>query len=140
MRHAYLPGVAIMFQCEGEYPLQFFFLIFNLKSSAGCAATQNSSQTCGIVTTPRMQAPKQLPLSLRLSSDSSRKILLFSELVVIGVQAESLLASGASGPMSTAEYGLDMARRVPSTTVSTIQGIISAGGGDLGLRTSSMKL
>jgi len=58
----------------------------------------------------------------------------------VGVQAESSLSSGASGPTSAAAYGLDMAGRVASATVSTVSGIIGAGGGGLSLQTSSMKL
>ena len=58
----------------------------------------------------------------------------------VGVQAESLSSSGASGPTSAAAYGLDMAGRVASATVSTVSGIIGAGGGGLSLQTSSMKL
>jgi len=53
----------------------------------------------------------------------------------VGVQAE-----GTSGPTSAAAYGLDMAGRVASATVSTVSGIIGAGGGGLSLQTSSMKL
>ena len=58
----------------------------------------------------------------------------------IGVQAESLLWSGASGPISAAAYGFDMAGRVASATFSTVPGIIGAGCGGLNLQTSSMKL
>ena len=47
----------------------------------------------------------------------------------VGVQAESLLWSGASGPISAAAYGLDMAGRVASATISTVSGIIGAGPG-----------
>ena len=49
----------------------------------------------------------------------------------VGVQAESLLWSGAPGPTSAAAYGLDMAGRVASATVSTVSGIIGAGGGGM---------
>ena len=47
----------------------------------------------------------------------------------VAVQAESLLWSGASGPISAAAYGLDMAGRVASATISTVSGIIGAGPG-----------
>jgi len=57
----------------------------------------------------------------------------------VGVHAESS-SSSASGPTSAAAYGLDMAGRVASATVSTVSGIIGAGGGGLSLQGSSMKL
>jgi hypothetical protein len=55
-----------------------------------------------------------------------------SQMGGIGVQQDS----GTSG----AGYGLDMAGRVASATVSGVVGMIGSGGGGLSLQGSSMKL
>ena len=52
----------------------------------------------------------------------------------IGVQSEASPASSA------AAYGLDMAGRVASATVSGVVGMIGSGGGGLSLHGSTMKL
>ena len=52
----------------------------------------------------------------------------------IGVQSDSSPASSA------AAYGLDMAGRVASATVSGVVGMIGSGGGGLSLQGSTMKL
>jgi len=56
----------------------------------------------------------------------------------IGVQAE--LASGASSTAGAAAYGLDMAGRVASATVSGVAGIMGVAGSGLSVQGSSMKL
>ena len=52
----------------------------------------------------------------------------------IGVQPEASPASSA------AAYGLDMAGRVASATVSGVVGMIGSGGGGLSLHGSTMKV
>lgn len=52
----------------------------------------------------------------------------------IGLQSEASPASSA------AAYGLDMAGRVASATVSGVVGMIGSGGGGLSLHGSTMKL
>jgi hypothetical protein len=57
-----------------------------------------------------------------------------SQMAGIGIQSEASPASSA------AAYGLDMAGRVASATVSGVVGMIGSGGGGLSLQGSTMKL
>ena len=57
----------------------------------------------------------------------------------VGVQAEPSASSTATGAAGAAAYGLDMAGRVASATVSGVVGMIGGGAG-LSLQGSAMKL
>lgn len=58
----------------------------------------------------------------------------------IGVQAELASLSGSSNTAGAAAYGLDMAGRVASATVSGVAGIMGVAGSGLSVQGSSMKL
>ncbi|KAF8968453.1 hypothetical protein BDZ97DRAFT_1902846 [Flammula alnicola] len=62
-----------------------------------------------------------------------------TQMAGVGVQPESSTSLSGSGAAGAAAYGLDMAGRVASATVSGVVGMI-AGGGGLSLHGSSMKL
>lgn len=57
----------------------------------------------------------------------------------VAVHSESISSPSGSGASGAAAYGLDMAGRVASATMSGVVGMI-AGGGGLSLHGSSMKL
>lgn len=58
----------------------------------------------------------------------------------IGVQAELPTLTSASSTAGAAAYGLDMAGRVASATVSGVAGMIGVAGSGLSVQGSSMKL
>ena len=69
----------------------------------------------------------------RLVTERPAVLGVGSQMAGIGVQSEA-------SPSSAAAYGLDMAGRVASATVSGVVGMIGSGGGGLSLHGSSMKL
>lgn len=71
----------------------------------------------------------------RLLSEKPALLGHNSQMWGVGVQAES-----TSGAAAAAAYGLDMAGRVASATVSGVAGIIGVGGIGLSLQASSMKV
>ena len=70
----------------------------------------------------------------RLVTEKPAILGIGSQMGGIGVQSEPSSASSA------AAYGLDMAGRVASATVSGVVGMIGSGGGGLSLQGSAMKL
>ena len=68
-------------------------------------------------------------LITRLATQKPALLGVGGQMGGVAVQAESLLWSGTSGPTSAVAYGLDMAGRVASATISTVSGIIGAGPG-----------
>ena len=70
----------------------------------------------------------------RLVTEKPAVLGVGSQMAGIGVQSE------ASPVSSAAAYGLDMAGRVASATVSGVVGMIGSGGGGLSLQGSAMKL
>ena len=70
----------------------------------------------------------------RLVTEKPAVLGIGSQMAGIGVQSDSSPASSA------AAYGLDMAGRVASATVSGVVGMIGSGGGGLSLQGSTMKL
>lgn len=71
----------------------------------------------------------------RLVSEKPALLGQNSQMWGLGVQADN-----ASGAAAAAAYGLDMAGRVASATVSGVAGIIGVGGIGLSLQASSMKV
>lgn len=63
-----------------------------------------------------------------------------SQMAGVGVQFDSSTSSGTSGAAGAAAYGLDMAGRVASATVSGVAGMIGVGGIGLSTQNSAMKL
>lgn len=84
--------------------------------------------------------------------DTGSKVFtdLITALKRLVTEKPSLLGSGSqmggigvhqdSGTLGAGSYGLDMAGRVASATVSGVVGMIGSGGGGLSLHGSSMKL
>ena len=70
----------------------------------------------------------------RLVTEKPAVLGVGSQMGGVGVQPE------ASSASSAAAYGLDMAGRVASATVSGVVGMIGSGGGGLSLHGSTMKL
>jgi protein MON2 len=70
----------------------------------------------------------------RLVTEKPAILGMVSQMGGIGVQSEPSSASSAVA------YGLDMAGRVASATVSGVVGMIGSGGGGLSLQGSAMKL
>ncbi|PPR07017.1 hypothetical protein CVT26_005212 [Gymnopilus dilepis] len=93
----------------------------------------NAQATCSKPVTSLITAPK------RLVTEKLALLGVCQQTGGVGVQAEPSATSTATGAAGAAAYGLDMARRVASATVSGVVVMISGGTG-LSLQGSAMKL
>ena len=111
MRHGYFPRIALMFQCEGEYPRQFSFdfqlkIISRLCSDAELIRNMwdhYDAQEC------RLQSIYLSHHRSQTTCHEKPALLGVSGEMGVGAQAESSFSSSASEPTSAAAYGLEMA-------------------------------